>query len=204
MKIVIINYDSGNVASVFNAFSEIANSYQIIISNKISDIKQADFLVLPGVGAFGDCVKSLSKIDNLINEIKYQIIEKEKPFLGICVGMQVLASRGMENGDHQGLDLIPGIVKEIPKNGYKIPHMGWNNIDILQQSKIIKNINKNEHFYFANSYYFQPNDQGNIIAQIDYSIKMPVIIEKNNITAIQFHPEKSSKQGLQILENFLT
>lgn len=204
MKIVIINYESGNVASVVNAFEKVKASHQIIISNKIADIKAADFLVLPGVGSYGDCMAGLAKIDGLIEAIKQQVLEKKKPFLGICVGMQVLSDVGFENGKYQGFGFIEGEVKAIPQQlDLVIPHMGWNNINVKQDLSLIAGIKAGQHFYFANSYYFAAKNADNIIAEVDYGIKIPAIIAQGNIFGVQFHPEKSGEVGLSLLQNFL-
>lgn len=205
MKLVIINYDSGNVASVFNAFEEIKQDQEIIVSNDIQDIRRADFLVLPGVGSFDDCINGLSKVSNLVNEIKLQVLAG-KPFLGICVGMQVLASIGYENGQNSGLDLIKGYVTKItPVAGLKVPHMGWNNIEIKNfNHPILLGIEQGDHFYFANSYHFICKNEKNIIANVEYgNVKINSIIAENNIVGVQFHPEKSGEVGLRLLENFL-
>lgn len=204
MKITVIDYGSGNVQSVVNALNTISSD-QIIVSNQINDIKQADKLILPGVGSFQDCMLGLASQKGLIDEIKEQVLIKEKPFLGICVGMQVLAKIGHENGEFEGLNLISGQVKQIPHNlGLKVPHMGWNNIKINNlDHKIVKNIKNDEHFYFANSFYFEADDKNNVIATTQYGVNLDVIIAKNNILGIQFHPEKSASAGLELLKNFL-
>ncbi len=203
-KICIIDYESGNVASVFNAFQSFNQDNQLIISNDLKDIKNSDFLILPGVGAFADCMEGLKKIDGLINEIKQQVLINKKPFLGICVGMQVLAKTGFENGEHKGLDFINGDVKPIPQlNNLKVPHMGWNNIVVSNQNSLLKNISENEHFYFANSYYFIAKNTQNISAKVKHGVEIPAIINRNNIFGVQFHPEKSGEVGLKILQNFL-
>ena len=202
-KIVIIDYDSGNVASVFNALASIKNNNKILISHNIIDIRSSDLLILPGVGAFADCMFGLNKINGLIDEIKKQVLINKKSFLGICVGMQVLASIGLENGFFNGLNLIDGEVFPIPSNNLKIPHMGWNNIKINNNIPLLNNIKNNDHFYFANSYYFAAKNKNNVIAEVDYGIKIPAIINRDNIFGIQFHPEKSGPCGLQILKNFI-
>jgi len=205
MKTVIIDYGSGNVESVLNALSFVKNNENFLVSNKPSDIRAANHLILPGVGAFGDCVNGLKSVEGLLPEIRKQVLIEKKPFLGICVGMQVLASIGYENGEHQGLGFINGKVEKITvQEGLKIPHMGWNEI-MLKPTKhpALKDVKNGEHFYFANSYHFICQNENNVLAQVEYGSKLNAIIAKENILGIQFHPEKSGEAGLLILKNFL-
>lgn len=203
MKIVLIDYDGGNVESVFNALKLIAPNSQIKISNKAKDLDEASHLILPGVGAFADCVNNLHKIDDLIPEIKRQILINKKPFLGICVGMQVLSDIGFENGEHEGLHLIAGEVKKIEGFSLKVPQMGWNEVVISKNHQLFDKIANNSHFYFANSYYFICKDEQDVLASYEYGGVKTCVIARDNICAVQFHPEKSGKDGLQLLENFL-
>ncbi len=204
MKTVIIDYGAGNVESVVNALRLVCGSNEIFVSNKISDIRSANHLILPGVGAFGDCMAGLKSIEGLIPEIRKQVLFEKKPFLGICVGMQVLASAGHENGEHQGLGFITGKVEKIAAyEGLKIPHMGWNEIILKTEHPVLKNIKDGEHFYFANSYHFICQNEHNVLAQVEYGSKMSVVIAKDNIFGAQFHPEKSGEAGLKLLKNFL-
>ena len=205
MKTVIIDYGSGNVESVLNALSFVKNNENFLVSNKPSDIRAANHLILPGVGAFGDCVNGLKSVEGLLPEIRKQVLIEKKPFLGICVGMQVLASIGYENGEHQGLGFINGKVEKITaQEGLKIPHMGWNEI-MLKPTKhpALKDVKNDEHFYFANSYHFICQNENNVLAQVEYGSKLNAIVAKENILGIQFHPEKSGEAGLLILKNFL-
>ncbi len=205
MKTVIIDYGSGNVESVLNALSFVKNNENFLVSNKPSDIRAANHLILPGVGAFGDCVDGLKSVEGLLPEIRKQVLIEKKPFLGICVGMQVLASIGYENGEHQGLGFINGKVEKITtQEGLKIPHMGWNEI-MLKPTKhpALKDVKNGEHFYFANSYHFICQNENNVLAQLEYGSKLNAIVAKENILGIQFHPEKSGEAGLLILKNFL-
>ncbi len=204
MKTVIIDYGAGNVESVVNALRLVGGDEEIVVSNKISDIRSANHLILPGVGAFGDCVNGLKSIEGLLSEIRKQVLTEKKPFLGICVGMQVLASIGYENGEHQGLGFINGKVEKISaKEGLKIPHMGWNDIVVRSDHAVLKNIKNGEHFYFANSYHFICQNENNVLAQVEYGTKMSVVVAKDNIVGVQFHPEKSGEAGLALLKNFL-
>jgi glutamine amidotransferase len=203
MKIVLIDYDGGNVESVFNALKLISPNSQIKISNKFLDFQEASHLILPGVGAFGDCVNNLRKIDGLIAEIKKQILIDKKPFLGICVGMQVLADIGFEDGIHEGLHLISGEVKRIEGFDLKVPHMGWNEVSFAKNHPLFAEISNNSHFYFANSYYFSCQNEQDILAVYEYGGVKICALARENICAVQFHPEKSGKDGLQLLKNFL-
>lgn len=203
MKIVIIDYGSGNVESVANAFAAIGGG-EVLISNKIPDIRSANHLILPGVGAFADCMGGIKAINGLSEEIRKQVLTEKKPFLGICVGMQVLASIGYENGECQGLGFINGKVEKISAKNLKIPHMGWNEL-IVKPTKhaVLEGIESGEHFYFANSYHFTCQNENNVLAQVEYGSKLTAIIAKENIFGVQFHPEKSGEAGLKLLKNFL-
>lgn len=205
MKVVIIDYGAGNVESVVNALHSVKNNDEIIISNKPSEIKSANLLILPGVGAFGDCMDGLKSVEGLLPELRKQVLVEKKPFLGICVGMQVLASTGHENGEHVGLGFINGKVEKITaQDGLKIPHMGWNEIIVKpNKNAVLKDINSGEHFYFANSYHFICQNENNVLAQVEYGSKLTAIVAKENIIGVQFHPEKSGEAGLKLLKNFL-
>lgn len=202
-KITIIDYGSGNLQSVFNAFELVAGDCDIKISNQIEDLRSASHLVLPGVGSFQDCMKGL-KNSGLQEEIINQVQVDQKPFFGICVGMQVLASFGLENGKAKGLDLISGEVSKIEEQeNLKVPHMGWNNVRIDQNNhSLLAGVDDGEHFYFANSYHFKASNQDQVIAHVNYGDKISAIIAKDNIFGCQFHPEKSGRCGLRIVKNF--
>lgn len=205
MKTVIIDYGAGNVESVVNAMKIAAPDVEILVSNKVTDIRSANHLILPGVGAFGDCMAGLKSSEGLLPEIRKQVLSEKKPFLGICVGMQVLATTGHENGEHQGLGFINGKVEKITaQEGLKIPHMGWNEI-ILKSTEhpVLKDIKNGEHFYFANSFHFICQNENNVLAQVEYGSKLSVVVAKDNIFGVQFHPEKSGEAGLKLLKNFL-
>lgn len=204
MTTAIIDYGAGNIQSVANALRFVAGDEKIIITNNSADLIKADRLLLPGVGAFGDCMSGLSS-SGILSEIKKQVLIERKPFLGICVGMQVLASVGFENGQYQGLNFISGRVEKInAQNGLKVPHMGWNEI-ILQGKKhqLLQGIDSGEHFYFANSYHFICENDHEVLAQVEYGSKLNVAVAKDNIFGAQFHPEKSGEAGLKLLKNFL-
>lgn len=204
MKAVIIDYGGGNVHSVLNAFTAIDDSKEIIISKNLSEIVSATHLILPGVGAFGDCMSGLKAVDGLIATLQEQVLVKKKSFLGICVGMQVLATVGNENGAHQGLGFIDGKVEKLTPKNLKIPHMGWNELLIKNKNHpIFSGIKFGEHFYFANSYHFICDDENYVAAHVEYGSSLAAVVTKNNIFGVQFHPEKSGAAGLKLLRNFI-
>ncbi len=206
-KVVIIDYGSGNLQSVFNALEMVKTpSHTIQISNNPEDLKSATHIILPGVGAFGDCISNLKAIKGMVEELQIQTLKNKKPFLGICVGMQLLADFGFEYGKHSGLGFISGNVIEIDNqnNSLKVPHIGWNNISIHKHHPILDGIQDGEHFYFVHSFHFVPKNQSNIIATVNYGSDLTAIISKDNIVATQFHPEKSADAGLRILKNFIS
>jgi len=197
-KVCILDYGSGNVASVYNLIKRLG--YDINVSNKPTDIKKSSHLILPGVGAFGasiEKIKSNISIDLLHDEVQV----KKKPFLGICVGMQVLAEKGLEFGEHDGLGWIEGVVEKL--SAKVLPHVGWNNIEIKKNSSIFKNIKNASDFYFVNSYALKVKDSNFIIAETTYENKFCSAVQKENIFGVQFHPEKSQKMGQLIIDNFL-
>ncbi len=206
MKTVIIDYGSGNIESVFNALISVKNkNHEIVISKNPAEIKSANSLILPGVGAFADCVNGLKSVNGLVEEIRKQVIQEKKPFLGVCVGMQVLASIGYEDGEHQGLGFISGKVTKIAASeNLKVPHMGWNEL-VIKPNKhaVLKDIKSGDHFYFANSYHFQCQNENNELAHVEYGSELCAIVAKENIFGAQFHPEKSGEVGLKLLQNFL-
>ena len=198
--ITIIDYGSGNLKSIKNGFKKInANA---IISSSLKDIDDAEALVLPGVGAFGNAMENLDKYENSIEDH----IATGKPFLGVCLGLQVLFSTSEESPDIPGLDIFQGEVLHFPdsvkENGFKIPQMGWNQLEIKNQCPILDGVNNN-FMYFVHSYYVNPEDRNIIAATVNYCIDVPAVICKENIFATQFHPEKSGEKGLQILKNFV-
>lgn len=208
MKIAIIDYGAGNLQSVYNALKSLGTNDEIIISSRPEEIRLASHLILPGVGAFADCMQGLKKIEGLSEMLHKQVMSEKKPLLGICVGMQVLASKGYENGECNGLGFIDGkVVKIETLPELKIPHMGWNQIIVRPEQAahpILKGVKNGDHVYFANSYHFLCQNEGNVLAQVDYGIRINAVIAKKNIVGIQFHPEKSGEVGLLMLKNFLS
>jgi glutamine amidotransferase len=199
MYIAIINYNIGNIKSVENAFIKIGA--EIKVTKNPGIIINADAVVLPGVGSFGDAVKNLKEL-KLYDVIK-EIIYCGTPFLGICIGLHVLFEFGMEGGKNKGLGIFKGIVKKIPE-GVKIPHMGWNRLKILnKKSKLLEGIKDGESFYFVHSYLAECEDKSIISSTTDYGVDIAASVEYKNTYGVQFHPEKSSTCGLQILSNFV-
>ena len=204
MKIALIDYGSGNLQSAYKAL-ELAGSYKkskIFLTSKSKDLLKIDKIVLPGVGTFADCMKGLKSLPGMIDTLNEIVLQKKKPFLGICVGMQLLASEGKEKGNHKGLGWIAGKVIKIKKNKKKkVPHMGWNTVKVISKHPILKK--KEFESYFVHSYNFICRDKKNILATCDYQQNITAIIGKENIIGTQFHPEKSQKAGLEILKNFI-
>ena len=206
MKVTIVDYSSGNISSVINSFNEVAqNKATIEVTSDLNKIKSSDKIVLPGQGSFKSCVDALNKISGLNDTLNEFVTVHKKPLLGICVGLQMFADVGYEETETKGLGWISGKVSKIDnQNGkYKLPHIGWNQINILKDSKIFKEVENNSHMYFVHSYEFIPQDNKVISATTDYSTKVVCSVEKENIFGTQFHPEKSDKTGLKIIDNFI-
>tara|TARA_B100001057_G_scaffold451579_1_gene494700 strand:- start:125 stop:751 length:627 start_codon:yes stop_codon:yes gene_type:complete len=206
MNVTIVDYNSGNISSVINSFKEVAkDKVNIKVTADLNQINSSDKVVLPGQGSFKSCIDSLNKIDGLSSTLNEFAILLKKPLLGICVGLQMFADIGYEETETKGLGWISGKVSKIDnQNGkYKLPHIGWNQIKIIKDSKIFKDIENNSHMYFVHSYEFIPNDKDVISATTEYSSNIACSIEKENIFGTQFHPEKSDKMGLKIIKNFL-
>ncbi len=206
MNITIVDYKSGNISSVINSFTEVAkDKVNLEVTSDINKIKLSDKVVLPGQGSFKSCVDGLNNINGLVDTLNEFAINNKKPLLGICVGLQMFADIGYEEIETKGLGWISGKVSKIDnKNGkYKLPHIGWNQINIVKESNIFKDIENNSHMYFVHSYEFVPEDKSVISATTDYSSNIVCAVEKENIFGTQFHPEKSDKTGLQIINNFI-
>ena len=214
MNLVIIDYGSGNLRSVENAFKNIIKKYElkftIQVTNNLDLISKADHLVLPGVGSFPDCKKGLVDIEGLINLLTNEVINKRKKFLGICVGMQLMVNFSLENHRTDGFCWLDGYFEKIKTKGldylgreYKIPHMGWNNLQIEYNHPILENISESEQFYFVHSYALQSKEMNQILAITNYSQKIPAIIGEENYIGVQFHPEKSGNSGQKFIYNWL-
>ena len=206
MNVTIVDYNSGNISSVINSFKEVAQGkVNIEVTSDLNKIKLSDKVVLPGQGSFKSCVDALKKIKGLSDTLNEFVITNKKPLLGICVGLQMFADIGYEESKTKGLGWISGKVSKIDnQNGkFKLPHIGWNQINIVKDSKIFKNIENNSHMYFVHSYEFLPEDKNVISSTTDYSSNIVCSVEKENIFGTQFHPEKSDKIGLKIIDNFI-
>jgi glutamine amidotransferase len=195
--IAIIDYGAGNIRSVNNAVTRLGYTAQI--TNKSDIIERADAVIFPGVGAAGDTMASLKKF-GLVSLLK-QLVEIERPLLGICIGLQVLYSGTQEGGWYDCLNIIPGVVKRLP-DGLKVPHMGWNQVKQKRSHAIFEGIPDNSNFYFVHSYYGEPEDPSVVLAETEYGIKFCSAVARDNLVAVQFHPERSGDLGLQVYENF--
>ena len=206
MKLTIVDYNSGNISSVINSFKEVAqNKVNIEVTSDLNKIKSSDKVVLPGQGSFKSCVDALNSINGLVDSLNEFAISNKKPLLGICVGLQMFADTGYEQIETKGLGWISGKVSKIDnQNGkYKLPHIGWNQININKESKLFRNIQNNSHMYFVHSYEFIPEDRNVISSTTDYSTKVVCSVEKESLFGTQFHPEKSDRIGLKIIDNFI-
>ena len=206
MNVTIVDYNSGNISSVINSFKEVAkDKVNIEVTSNLNKIKSSDKVVLPGQGSFKSCIDALKTINGLVDTLNEFTINHKKPLLGICVGLQMFADIGYEESETKGLGWIAGKVSKInnQEGKYKLPHIGWNEIKVVKSSKIFKGIENKAHMYFVHSYEFIPKDKNVISATTDYSSKIVCSVEKENIFGTQFHPEKSDKMGLKIIDNFI-
>ena len=212
MFVLIVDYGSGNIKSVYNSVKRTLENFnkfsELKVSRNLSEIEKADKIILPGVGSFDQCMNRITKIRDLLETLKDQVITKKKPFLGICVGMQILADYGYENQKTKGLSWINGNVKPLKSfldnsQNLKIPHMGWNKLSICKNNNLFNDITTNDQFYFVHSYFFDIKQKKNITCNTQYGINIPAIVNQDNIYGFQFHPEKSGKSGLKILYNWL-
>ncbi len=198
--ITVVDYGMGNLRSVAKAFETVGA--KVKVSSKPEDVKNAKAIVVPGVGAFGDAIKHLKEL-NLYEEI-ISHITTGKPYFGICLGLQILFEKGYEFGEYEGLGVIKGkVVRFDNKEGYKIPHMGWNQVNIKQKEGLFSDIKDKEFFYFVHSFYVIPEDKSIIASTTDYIDEFCSAIQIDNIWAVQFHPEKSQKVGLKLIKNFV-
>jgi glutamine amidotransferase len=212
MTVAIIDYGSGNLRSAEKAFErasrEAGLSQQILVTSRPEDVIAADHVVLPGVGAFADCRRGLENVAGMTNALFEAVALRGRPFLGICVGAQLLATRGLEHEAVDGLGWIPGEVTIIrPENpGLKIPHMGWNTLDISNDHPLFAGIPTGPaglHAYFVHSYQLHPTDSGHLVATTDYGAPITAVVARDSIVGVQFHPEKSQRLGLALIANFL-
>ncbi|MCK4910873.1 MAG: imidazole glycerol phosphate synthase subunit HisH [Thermodesulfovibrionales bacterium] len=196
--IAVIDYGMGNLRSVEKGFAHVGVDARIV--DKAQALEDAEGIVLPGVGAFRDCMSNLEKFE-LAGPI-VENIKKGKPFLGICLGLQLLFTESGEFGHTKGLDVFKGNVPRFPENELKVPHMGWNSINIKNRPPILEGVPENSYFYFVHSYYVAPEDESIVATTTDYGVEFTSMIWKDNVFATQFHPEKSQALGLQVLKNF--
>jgi len=209
-KTVIIDYGSGNLRSAAKAFETAARAAglaadSVRVTSEPADVAAATHVVLPGQGAFADCMKGLSSLRGMVAALSRAVLDEKKPFLGICVGLQLLAARGYEHGVHEGLGWIDGEVHRIEPGSaaLKIPHMGWNELKFAHRHPIFAGVDDGAHAYFVHSYHFVPADPKKVIATADYGTPLVAAAGRDNIAGTQFHPEKSQATGLKIIGNFL-
>lgn len=211
--VAIIDYGSGNLRSAAKAFERVIAEnnleFDVLVTNKATDVLAASHIVLPGQGAFGDCMSGLSAVEGMIAALEEAVIKQKKPFLGICVGMQLLATKGFEYGEHDGLGWIEGNVvpiKNDPKKPLKIPHMGWNDVHFCPESGHVLTKKFSEtprHFYFVHSFMFESKNKEHVLAKTRYGGDIAAVVGRDNIIGVQFHPEKSQAAGLEMLRDFL-
>ena len=198
--VAIIDYDAGNIKSVEKAIQYLGED--VVITRNPDEILNASSVILPGVGSFGDAMEKLDKY-NLIPVI-HEVVERQIPFLGICLGLQLLFEKSDESPEAEGLGILKGEIKRIPDNGeLKIPHIGWNSLKYPNAGRLYKGITEDAYVYFVHSYYLEAKEENIVVATTEYGTKIHASVEKGNVFACQFHPEKSSSVGLKILENFL-
>ena len=198
--IAMIDYDAGNIKSVEKALQKLGAD--VVITKNPQEILSADKVILPGVGSFGDAMNNLKKYG--LDEVIHQVVEKGTPFLGICLGLQLLFERSDESPEAVGLGILKGEILRIPDaEGLKIPHMGWNSLHLQNNGRLFKGLKENDYVYFVHSYYLKAEDESIVKATTNYSVNIHAAVEKDNVFACQFHPEKSSDVGLQILRNFV-
>ena len=198
--IAMIDYDAGNIKSVEKALQKLGAD--VVITKDPPVILSADKVILPGVGAFGDAMNNLKKYG--LDEVIHQVVENGTPFLGICLGLQLLFERSDESPEAVGLGILKGEILRIPDaEGLKIPHMGWNSLHLQNHGRLFQGLKENDYVYFVHSYYLKAEDEEIVKATTNYSVDIHASVEKDNVFACQFHPEKSSDVGLQILKNFV-
>ena len=209
-QLVIIDYGSGNLRSAAKALERAAQdsgaAHGIAVTDDPARVRDADRIVLPGVGAFGDCRQGLYALPGMVEALKWAVRDRGRPFLGICVGMQLLASRGLEHGTHPGLDWIPGEVTAIEPDdpALKIPHMGWNELEVREPAHpVLTDFGSAPHVYFVHSYAFHGAERACEVATADYGGRIVAAVARDNMIGTQFHPEKSQAVGLRLLSNFL-
>lgn len=194
--IAILDYGMGNLFSIYNGLKRVYDQPMLVTYDAIAQLREADGIIVPGVGAFDDCVRNFKPF----SEALIERVESAVPVLGICIGMQVMFEES-EEGKEKGLGLIPGTVVRLPDT-VRVPHMGWNNLHLQRYSELLDGIAPEDYFYFVHSYYCVPRNEEHIVASVDYGEQLAAVMNRNNLYGVQFHPEKSSKGGLHILRNF--
>ena len=209
MTVAIVDYGSGNLRSAAKAIEraarEIGADDRVLVTSNPREVAEADRIVLPGVGAFADCRAGLYGVPGMVDTLRRAVIEQGKPFLGICVGMQLMATRGVEYGIHAGLDWIQGDVVRIDpgKDHLKIPHMGWNELSALKPHPLLAGIAERDHAYFVHSFQLKASRPETVLALTDYGGPITAVVGRDNLAGTQFHPEKSQATGLKLIANFL-
>jgi len=206
--VAIIDYGSGNLASAAKALeraaSDAATGQRVLVTARAEDVAAAERVVLPGVGAFADCMQGLAKLPGMVDALTDAVIAKARPFLGICVGMQLMATRGLEHGEHKGFGWISGdVVKLAPAGALKVPHMGWNTLRVKRAHPILAGLGGDDHAYFLHSFHLRTNEAATLLADTDYGGAVTAVVGRDNLVGVQFHPEKSQRVGLHLLANFL-
>lgn len=206
--VAIIDYGSGNLASAAKALeraaSDAATGQRVLVTSRAEEVAAAERVVLPGVGAFADCMQGLANLPGMVDALTSAVIKSARPFLGICVGMQLMASRGLEHGEHKGFGWIPGdVVKLAPAGALKVPHMGWNTLRVQHRHPLLAGLGADDHAYFLHSFHLRASDKDTLLADTDYGGDVTAVVGRDNLVGVQFHPEKSQRVGLHLLANFL-
>ena len=206
---VIIDYESGNLRSAAKAFERVAKEEgldtTVVVTSDVDQVMKADHIVLPGVGAYGDCMAGLSRLDGMIDALNECVHRNGRPFLGVCVGMQLMADRGLEHGETSGLGWISGdiVALEPADQTLKVPHMGWNELNLKTAHAVFDGICDGDHTYFVHSFHYKATNPDHILADVDYGGPVVSAVGRDNLVGTQFHPEKSQATGLKLIANFL-
>ncbi len=210
MTVAIVDYGSGNLRSAAKAFEraalEAGIQAKILVTDDAETVRRADRIVLPGVGAFADCRRGLGAVSGMVDALEDAVLAQGRPFLGICVGMQLLADVGVEHGRHEGLGWIQGEIRQIsvPDTTFKVPHMGWNSLDFTPGSHpLLEGLTPGDHAYFVHSYHFLPAEDQQRLVSVDYGGPLTAMVGRDNLVGTQFHPEKSQATGFRLITNFL-
>ena len=205
MRVALIDYDSGNLHSAAKAFALMGREAgaEVLVTSDPDLVRKADRVVLPGDGAFPACRAALDAVPGMVEALRETVLQRGTPFLGICVGMQMLADLGHEYHDTEGLGWIGGEIDAIEAPGLKVPHMGWNDLKVLRPHPVLDGIATGDHAYFVHSWQFRVRDPAHLLATVDYGAPVTAIVGRDNIVGMQFHPEKSQAVGLRLIANFL-